>query len=107
MQTDQHAVCHGVSCQQQRTHNQQAPQTPTDGTSPVAHSFLIILQLLGPTGFDQTGRRYSLLEYVLRETEALHAKLRRFTSPDEHAFFPGAWLTVRRGGRRARDWMGL
>ena len=40
-------------------------------------------------GFDQSGRRYSLLEYVLKETETLHAKLRRFTSPDEHAFFPG------------------
>ena len=40
-------------------------------------------------GFDAaTGRRYSLLEYVLRETEALHGRVRRYTSPTEHAFFP-------------------
>ena len=30
----------------------------------------------------------SLLEYVLRETERLHGSVRRYTSPDEHAFFP-------------------
>jgi chorismate mutase len=30
----------------------------------------------------------SLLEYVLRETERLHGGVRRYTSPDEHAFFP-------------------
>ncbi|KXZ47661.1 hypothetical protein GPECTOR_33g543 [Gonium pectorale] len=39
-------------------------------------------------GFDRCGRRYSLLEYVLRETEQLHGSVRRYTSPDEHAFFP-------------------
>lgn len=39
-------------------------------------------------GFDRSGRRYSLLEYVLRETEQLHGSVRRYTSPDEHAFFP-------------------
>jgi chorismate mutase len=39
-------------------------------------------------GFDREGKRYSLLQYVLRETEQLHAKLRRYTSPDEHPFFP-------------------
>ncbi|GFR42166.1 hypothetical protein Agub_g3018, partial [Astrephomene gubernaculifera] len=39
-------------------------------------------------GFDRSGRRYSLLEYVLRETERLHGSVRRYTSPDEHAFFP-------------------
>lgn len=37
-------------------------------------------------GFDRNGNRYSLLQYVLRETEQLHAKLRRYTSPDEHPF---------------------
>ena len=42
------------------------------------------------TGFDhRSGRRYSLLEYALRETEQLHGKLRRYTSPGEHAFYPG------------------
>eukprot|EP00898_Chlorokybus_atmophyticus_P000728 jgi/Chlat1/1656/Chrsp127S00090 len=30
----------------------------------------------------------SLLDYILKETEALHAKVRRYTSPDEHPFFP-------------------
>ncbi|GLC42678.1 hypothetical protein PLESTB_001126400 [Pleodorina starrii] len=40
-------------------------------------------------GFDRCGRRYSLLEYVLRETERLHGSVRRYTSPDEHAFYPG------------------
>ncbi|KAG2454975.1 hypothetical protein HYH02_000801 [Chlamydomonas schloesseri] len=39
-------------------------------------------------GFDRCGRRYSLLEYVLRQTEQLHGSVRRYTSPDEHAFFP-------------------
>eukprot|EP00200_Dunaliella_tertiolecta_P004138 CAMPEP_0202338072 /NCGR_PEP_ID=MMETSP1126-20121109/496_1 /ASSEMBLY_ACC=CAM_ASM_000457 /TAXON_ID=3047 /ORGANISM="Dunaliella tertiolecta, Strain CCMP1320" /LENGTH=284 /DNA_ID=CAMNT_0048928381 /DNA_START=331 /DNA_END=1185 /DNA_ORIENTATION=- len=38
-------------------------------------------------GFDSRGQRYSLLQYVLHETEQLHAKLRRYTSPDEHPFF--------------------
>lgn len=32
----------------------------------------------------------SLLEWTLRETEQTHGKIRRYTSPDEHAFFPGA-----------------
>lgn len=39
-------------------------------------------------GFDADGRRYSLLEYFLRETEQSHGRIRRYTSPDEHAFFP-------------------
>ncbi|GIL64746.1 hypothetical protein Vafri_18627 [Volvox africanus] len=39
-------------------------------------------------GFNRCGRRYSLLEYVLRETEQLHGSVRRYTSPDEQAFFP-------------------
>eukprot|EP00891_Asterochloris_glomerata_P009776 jgi/Astpho2/9776/Aster-03752 len=39
-------------------------------------------------GFDASGQRYSLLEYLLRETEQVHGKIRRFTSPDEQAFFP-------------------
>ncbi|KAI8472908.1 MAG: chorismate mutase [Monoraphidium minutum] len=39
-------------------------------------------------GYDVSGRRYSLLEYVLRETEQLHGSVRRYTSPTEHPFFP-------------------
>ncbi|KAK9837504.1 hypothetical protein WJX81_007337 [Elliptochloris bilobata] len=41
-------------------------------------------------GYAESGRRYSLLEYLLQETEQLHGKIRRYTSPDEHPFFPGA-----------------
>ena len=39
-------------------------------------------------GFSLSGERHSLLEYLLRETEQIHGKIRRFTSPDEHAFYP-------------------
>ena len=35
-----------------------------------------------------TGGGASLLDFMLMETERLHARLRRYTSPDEHAFFP-------------------
>lgn len=38
--------------------------------------------------FDTAGRRYSLLEYLLRETEQTHGRIRRYTSPDEQAFYP-------------------
>lgn len=40
--------------------------------------------------FSAGGQRYSLLEYILRQTEQLHGRIRRFTSPDEHAFYPDA-----------------
>ncbi|CAM9268196.1 unnamed protein product [Phaeothamnion confervicola] len=33
-------------------------------------------------------RDASFLEYMLCETEKLHARVRRYTSPEEHAFFP-------------------
>ena len=38
--------------------------------------------------FDAAGKRYSLLEYLLRETEQIHGRIRRYTSPDEQAFYP-------------------
>lgn len=39
--------------------------------------------------FEQvTGRKCSFLEFMLLETERLHARLRRYTAPDEYAFFP-------------------
>ena len=38
--------------------------------------------------FDAAGKRFSLLEYLLRETEQIHGKIRRYTSPDEQAFYP-------------------
>ncbi|NOY79379.1 MAG: chorismate mutase [Kiritimatiellaeota bacterium] len=36
--------------------------------------------------FPNVGSR-SLVGYLLHETEAIHAKMRRYTSPDEHPFF--------------------
>lgn len=30
-----------------------------------------------------------LMDYLLRETEIIHARMRRYTSPDEHPFFQG------------------
>ena len=42
-------------------------------------------------GFDEgSGRRHSLLEFVLRQTEQLYGRVRRYTAPDEHAFYPEA-----------------
>lgn len=38
--------------------------------------------------FAADGRRYSLLEYILRQTEQIQGRVRRYTSPDEHAFYP-------------------
>ena len=34
------------------------------------------------------GKRASMLEFMLRESEQLGGKIRRYTSPDEHAFYP-------------------
>ena len=34
------------------------------------------------------GQQQSLLEYLLRETEHVHGKILRYTSPDEQAFYP-------------------
>lgn len=34
------------------------------------------------------GSRCSLLEFLLRETELVQGRVRRYTSPDEHQFFP-------------------
>ncbi|KAK9795599.1 hypothetical protein WJX73_006188 [Symbiochloris irregularis] len=38
--------------------------------------------------FSPSGQRRSLLEYLLRETEQIHGRIRRYTSPDEQAFYP-------------------
>lgn len=38
--------------------------------------------------YRHNGRQMSLLEYLLRETEQIHGRIRRYTSPDENAFFP-------------------
>ena len=38
-------------------------------------------------GYAADGKQYSLLDYLLWETEQMHGRIRRYTSPDEHAFF--------------------
>ncbi|XP_004232192.1 chorismate mutase 1, chloroplastic [Solanum lycopersicum] len=41
-----------------------------------------------PNVFVMDGFHGSLVEYIVKETEKLHAKVGRYTSPDEHPFFP-------------------
>ncbi|KAK4279411.1 hypothetical protein QN277_011197 [Acacia crassicarpa] len=41
-----------------------------------------------PDAFSMDGFHGSLVEYMLKETEKLHAKVGRYKSPDEHPFFP-------------------
>lgn len=38
--------------------------------------------------FHPDGTRASMLEFMLRENEQTGGKIRRYTSPDEHAFYP-------------------
>ncbi|KAG2322252.1 hypothetical protein Bca52824_015465 [Brassica carinata] len=38
--------------------------------------------------FTMEGFQGSLVEFMVRETEQLHAKMERYKSPDEHPFFP-------------------
>ncbi|KAJ8775306.1 hypothetical protein K2173_020310 [Erythroxylum novogranatense] len=40
-----------------------------------------------PNAFVMDGFHGSLIEYILKETEKLHAKVGRYKSPDEHPFF--------------------
>ncbi|KAK6913308.1 hypothetical protein RJ641_022909 [Dillenia turbinata] len=41
-----------------------------------------------PDAFPMDGFLGSLVEYMVKETERLHAQVGRYTSPDEHPFFP-------------------
>ncbi|XP_014620773.1 chorismate mutase 1, chloroplastic-like isoform X2 [Glycine soja] len=41
-----------------------------------------------PDAFSMDGFHGSLVEYMVGETERLHAKVGRYKSPDEHPFFP-------------------
>ncbi|XP_021297712.1 chorismate mutase 1, chloroplastic isoform X2 [Herrania umbratica] len=41
-----------------------------------------------PDAFSMDGFHGSLVEYMLRDTEKLHAQVGRYKSPDEHPFFP-------------------
>jgi len=38
--------------------------------------------------YAQDGRQLSFMEWLLLETEQVHGKIRRYTSPDEHPYFP-------------------
>ncbi|KAK4530123.1 hypothetical protein CCYA_CCYA03G0980 [Cyanidiococcus yangmingshanensis] len=48
---------------------------------------VVIYEKEGPL-FRIPGFSGSFLDYLLLETERLHARVRRYTAPDEHAFFP-------------------
>lgn len=41
-----------------------------------------------PNAFTMESFHGSLVDYILKETEKLHAKVGRYQSPDEHPFFP-------------------
>ncbi|XP_074294548.1 chorismate mutase 1, chloroplastic-like [Silene latifolia] len=41
-----------------------------------------------PDAFPLDGFHGSLIEYILKETEHLHAQVGRYNSPDEHPFYP-------------------
>ncbi|CAI9763264.1 unnamed protein product [Fraxinus pennsylvanica] len=41
-----------------------------------------------PDAFSMDGFHGSLVQYMVKETEKLHAKVGRYKSPDEHPFFP-------------------
>eukprot|EP00546_Thalassionema_frauenfeldii_P017885 CAMPEP_0178895022 /NCGR_PEP_ID=MMETSP0786-20121207/342_1 /TAXON_ID=186022 /ORGANISM="Thalassionema frauenfeldii, Strain CCMP 1798" /LENGTH=329 /DNA_ID=CAMNT_0020565179 /DNA_START=175 /DNA_END=1164 /DNA_ORIENTATION=- len=41
-----------------------------------------------PLGSKESNEKLSFLEYMLIGTEALHCRVRRYTSPEEHSFFP-------------------
>ena len=60
-----------------------------EGHAPHSSSTAALLQLRSSVaaGYAADGKQYSLLEYLLWETEQMHGRIRRYTSPDEHAFF--------------------
>ncbi|XP_002512128.3 chorismate mutase 3, chloroplastic, partial [Ricinus communis] len=41
-----------------------------------------------PDAFSMEGFNGSLVEFIVRETEKLHARVGRYKSPDEHAYYP-------------------
>ncbi len=49
--------------------------------------FLANAKVYEPGAFGEATEGESLCGYMLRETEKLHAGMRRYTSPDEHPFF--------------------
>ncbi|GAA5977045.1 hypothetical protein JCM10908_004834 [Rhodotorula pacifica] len=51
-------------------------------------SFAYNPRIYDPKGFVDFGLDRSWLDWLLRETETVHAKIRRYDSPDEHPFTP-------------------
>ncbi|XP_022850746.1 chorismate mutase 1, chloroplastic-like [Olea europaea var. sylvestris] len=45
-------------------------------------------EIYNPDAFSMDGFHGSLVQYMVKETEKLHAKVGRYNSPDEHPFFP-------------------
>lgn len=41
-----------------------------------------------PDAFSMKGFQGSMVEYIVRETEKVHAQMGRYRSPDEHPYFP-------------------
>ncbi len=44
--------------------------------------------------YQPDGTQASMLEFMLRESEQMGGRIRRYTSPDEHAFFPESLPTL-------------
>ncbi|BGP56705.1 hypothetical protein JCM8202_005820 [Rhodotorula sphaerocarpa] len=51
-------------------------------------SFAFNPRIYDPNGFADLGLDRSWINWLLRETETVHAKIRRYDSPDEHPFTP-------------------
>lgn len=49
-------------------------------------------RIYDPKGFADLGLESSWIDWLLRETETVHAKIRRYDSPDEHPFTPRSQL---------------
>ncbi|KAL5576225.1 hypothetical protein UlMin_017924 [Ulmus minor] len=54
----------------------------------IRHSLILQEDSIIFTVFSMDDFRGSLVEFIVRETEKLHAQVGRYKSPDEHPFFP-------------------
>lgn len=98
--TQAHATSNGSLATKERTDDSENLTLETIRYSLIRQEDSIIYNLLeraqycynadtyDPNAFSMDGFRGSLVEYMVRETEKLHAQVGRYTSPDEHPFFP-------------------
>jgi len=63
-------------------------QFPSNSTCYKRGESAVLQARLGNVEHEQALSDFSFMEYFLYETESLHAKLGRYGSPDENAFFP-------------------